>query len=172
MAKVRADIYPNRAIFHVSQTTANDLSFQQVRFGMGIFTGTALILQRVEWFPDQAWNDSMVVAADFTEFAMTNRDDLAELEGDNMNVLLLKQHKIFVSGTPATAFLNELPIISDYSGLPGGGLIFPANPLFIAIHTTGFTSAITLKAVMYYLTKQLTDADYIELVQSLIPVNI
>lgn len=174
MAKARTgrvDVYPNRAMFSVLMSAANTLTFQQIRFGMGIFAGTALIISKIEWFI-LAPIAELIAAADSIRIAMTNRDDLAAIDADNMNVLVLKVMNMMSSGTPANAALFEQPLVSDYSTLPGGGLIVPANPMFIALTSVGLTTAAEVDAIMYYTTKTLADADYIELVQSLIPVNI
>lgn len=173
MAKMRAgrqDQFPNRAIMQVTQTVGSTLVFQQVRFGAGLFQGTALIVHRIEWFPDQDSVLEMLDVADYHHYALTNRDDLTELTPQNMNVLVMK--KLLTPEGGVFGQHEELPFISDLSNQPGGGLIIPSNPLFLAFDTGGASTQFTLNAVMYYTVRQLSDADYIELVQSLIPVNI
>ena len=166
----RQDVYPNRAFVSVTQSAANTLTFSQIRFGAGLFTGTALILSRVEWWPPNAGLDETLDLADLHQFAITNRDDLTTIDETNMNVLAYAYFGVLEGAAGFTQV--HLPIITDFSTLPGGGLIFPANPLFIGYGSAGMTAAYTLNAVMYYTTKDLADADYVELVQSLIPLNI
>ena len=167
----RADVYPNRAFFSVLMSAANALTFTPIRFGTGIFQGTALIISRLDWYVQGPLNE-VADTSDEIAMALTNRDDLVALKSNNMNILALNVLNVFASGTPASAQIFQNPMISDFSGLPGGGLIFPANPLFMALHSTGLASAAEVDCMMYYTTKTLADADYIELVQSLIPVNI
>ena len=168
----RQDVYPNRALFSVTLSAADTLTFQQIRFGMGVFQGTALIVNRIDWHPDQVSMSGMVSANDMIRVALTNRDDLAALTQANMNVLVFKELMVVLDGTAANFIVLDTPFISDFSRLPGGGLIIPANPLFIGATSAGIGAAMTVHAVMYYQTKVLADADYIELVQSLIPLNI
>lgn len=168
----RVDIFPNRAMFSVQQSAANALSFTQIRFGMGIFQGTALIISRILWYLGTGIIDELTAGTDSIQMALTNRDDLASLDPVNMNVLIQQAVHVADFGTAASGQFVESPIISDFASLPGGGLIYPANPLFIGVDSLGFANAQTLYAIMYYLTKELADAEYVELVQSLIPVNI
>ena len=170
MAKRAGDLFVNRAIFSLTMSAANTITFEQVRFGLGVFTGTALIVHRVDWHLESA--AELITAGDNMQLALTNREDLAALQAHNMNVLILKEVRLGASGTPANALLMELPLVSDLSTLPGGGLIIPANPLYVAMLTTGYAAAGVVHCVMWYTTKTLTDADWIELVQSLVPVNI
>ena len=168
--KTAVDQFVNRALVQVTTSAADALTFTQMRFGMGIFTGTALVINRIEWTFLNL--DEMAAVTDILHMAITNRDDLAALGPDNMNVLAYKRLQGLAIGTPASWHMADMPYVTDFSQLPGGGLIVPANPLFMAVGTDGFAAAATVQAIMYYLTKELVDADFIELVQSLIPVNI
>lgn len=175
MAKARSgrqDVYPNRALFNVTLSAANTLTFQQIRFGMGLFQGTAIIVNRIDWHLDMVTVHEIITNGDEVRMALTNRDDITALAMDNMNVLAMNEVTAIVVGTVVGIMHFRNPIVQDFSNLPGGGLIIPANPLFIGAVSLGITAAITVQAVMYYQTKVLADADYIELVQSLIPLNI
>lgn len=168
MAKRRAgaDLFINRAQVRLIMSAANILTFIQIRFGMGIFTGTALVIAAIDWVP-QTFN-AISATTDKLEMALTNRDDLTSLNPNNMNVLVYKQ----LQPNGVATIVGDMPLRSDFSSLPGGGLIVPANPLFIGVATAGYVALETVDATIYYLTKELADADFIELVQSLIPVNI
>lgn len=170
MAKTRMDVYPNRAIQSVTMSAANTLTFAQMRFSFGTFTGTALIISRLDFYPTPAMVGEMTAAGDYLRFAITNRDDLSDLDPANMNVLALKT--LLATSVGAADNFIDYPYRIALETLPGGGIIVPANPLYLALDTNGLASAGACKLVMYYRTLQLTDADYIELVQSLIPVNI
>lgn len=142
-----------------------------MRFGMGIFTGSALLIHRLEITVPAATLALIDAAGDELELAITNRDDLASLDPQNMNVLAyLKQN--FRMPSSVGFQLWQLPWIADYANLPGGGLLVPANPLFFAMDSATIGAAGVCDLVLYYTVIQLADADWVELVQSLIPVNV
>lgn len=172
MAKQRVDVYPNRAIQRVLQPTNDVLTYAQLRFGFGVFTGSALIIHRIDWYPELAAVASLTANADNLQFALTNRDDMTALQANNMNVFALKEVTPFIVGAVVSLWLADTPWSSDFSNLPGGGLIVPSNPLFVAIDSNALARTSFVDMMMYYTVKQLTDADYVELVQSLIPVNV
>jgi hypothetical protein len=64
------------------------------------------------------------------------------------------------------------PVLKDFSTLPGGGLIIPTAPLYVAMSSSGLASVGIMDVIMYYTFKQMSDADYIELVQGMLPANI
>lgn len=174
MAKVGTvkDVYPNRAFERLTLSAANTLTFVQLQFGVGLFQGIAAIINRIEWFPPIATIQELLTGADTLEMALTNRDDLANLDPTNQSVLAKKNIIPLQVGAVTSLTHERYPMISDYSTMPGGGLIVPANPLYVGMITTGFAAAAVVDIVVYLLFKQLTDAEYIELVQTIMPANI
>jgi hypothetical protein len=170
-ARDRVDQYANRALETVIMSAANTETFEQVRFGVGIFQGVALVIHRVEYHPTAGTLHEIIANADFFDMALTNRDDLTNLDPTNQNVIVHKG--VHVRVVSAVGVISDhIPLISDFSTLPGGGLIIPANPLYVALDSAGFAAAGTCRFVIYYTFKQLKDADYIELVQGMLPANI
>ena len=163
------DVYGNRAFERVQTSAANTITFEQIQFGVGLFQGVAMVISRVEWFPTSI--GELLLAADRLQVALTNRDDLTSLNALSQNVLVLKELKCAQVGAVVSLTLNESPYVSDLSTLPGGGLILPANPLYIAIDTEGYADATGVEAVLYLTIKALADAEYIELVQTIMPAN-
>lgn len=166
------DLYANRAFESVTMSAANALTFSQVQFGVGLFQGVAAIIHRIEWTPTQASIAELVAGADRMRLGFTNRDDLAALTPVNQSVLAWKFVFPLVVGAVVSEWLVELPLLSDFSDLPGGGLILPANPLYIGMDTEGFAAAGGVDAVIYLTFKQLQDAEYVELIQTIMPANL
>lgn len=167
-----ADLFPNRAFESVTMSAANALTFSQVQFGVGLFQGIAAIISRIEWFPTAASMAELTTSGDDIECALTNRDDLTSILPTSQNVLAHKGIVSKASGTPATLLTWELPLVSDFSSMGGGGLIVPANPLYIALETLGAAAASVLNAVIYLTFKELSDAEYVELIQTIMPANL
>ncbi len=163
-----ADKYPNRAFETVTMSAANTLTFSQVQFGVGLFQGVAALIHRIEWFPSAASVRELGAATDSIDLALTNRDDLASLSPINQSVLACKQW--IGRGAEVAADIN--PARSDFSGLIGGGLIIPANPLYVGMDTLGAAAASSCVVVIYMTFRELTDAEYVELVQTIMPANL
>lgn len=172
MAKKRLDVYPNRLIKNVTMGAANTLTFEQIRFGVGLFSGVALIIHRVEYFPALATVRELVAVADNLQFGLSNRSDLNSLNPINLNILDHNRIVPMMVGAVVSLSLEHYPVVKDFSVLPGGGLIIPTNPLFLGIMSTGFTGAAEVDIVLYYTFKQMTDSDYLELVQGMLPADI
>lgn len=172
MAKKKSDVYANRAFEEVIMSGANAITFQQIRFGVGIFQGVALVIHRLEFYPTRTTIDELLTVSDRLEMALVNRDDLAVLQADNQNIIALKMLYPMMVGAVVGIQEVELPLVVDYGELPEGGLIVPANPLYLAANTAGFTGAGAVRCIMFYTFKQLADSDYIELVQGMLPANI
>lgn len=167
-----ADLYPNRAFETVIQSAADTLTFSQIQFGVGLFQGVAAIIHRIEWFPDDTTMDLLNATNEFMEFALTNRDDLSSIRPTSQNVLAHKSIHVSGFGTPANAQILATPFISDFSKLGGGGLIIPSNPLYIGMDSTNLGAVGRLDCVVYLTFKELSDAEYVELIQTIMPANL
>lgn len=166
------DVYSNRAFITLTMSAANTLTFGQVQFGVGLFQGVAALIHRIELFPSAASMRELVAVADSMYFAITNRDDLASLDPVNQSVFGALSVLPMMVGGVVSLSLEKLPLVISYVDLPGGALIIPANPLFVGMTSLGFGAAGQVSAVIYLTFKQLTDAEYVELVQTIMPANI
>lgn len=159
------DVFSNRTQVEVVMSAANTLTFQQVRFAVGTFQGVALILNRIEMSPAGAAIDEIVAAADNLQMAITTRDDLTAINPTNLSVMYVKN----IESPGANVEVFELPLVGDFTGLPGGGLLMPANPIFLAVLTGGFVAAATVRFTLYYQFKELSKDENLELIQTLLP---
>lgn len=168
MAKSKIDQYANRAFSEVTMSAANTNTFEQIRFAVGVFQGVGLLLHRIQWFPGEASMREVVTAADRLTMALTLRDDLTSLEPTNQAVLAA----VHYVGVAATTAPVTLPFETDWRQHPGGGLLIPSNPLYLAAGSGGFAAAATVRALIEYTFVQLSDREAIELLQTIIPGNI
>lgn len=166
------DVFPNRAFESVTMSGANALTFSQVQFGVGLFQGVAAVIHRIEWYLDITTTAQLIVNADLVQMALTNRDDLTVLSPTSQNVLAQKEMGLAVSGTPANMTVLEFPLVSSFADLGGGGLIIPANPLYVAMDSVGLSAAGVMDVIIYLTFKTLSDAEYVELIQTIMPANL
>jgi hypothetical protein len=170
--KKSVDLYPNRAFESIVMSAANALTFSQVQFGVGLFQGVAAIIHRIEWFIGTAATQELTTSADYMQLALTNRDDLTSILPVSQNVLAHKSIERLDFGTAAGGVIVEMPLVNDFSNLGGGGLIIPANPLYIGMDSLGLASAATVSALIYLTFKELADAEYVELIKTIMPANL
>lgn len=170
--KTIVDLYPNRAFETVVMSAADALTFSQVQFGVGLFQGVAAIIHRIEWFLSDNSIRELLADTDSLEVALTNRDDLTSIRPVSQNVLAYKNRIALAAGTPGNCIHITSPLVSDFSQLGGGGLIIPANPLYIGMDTEGAAAASRVDAVIYLTFKELADSEYVELIQTIMPANL
>ncbi len=166
--KTAVDVFVNRAMATITMSAADTLTFEQLRFAVGTFQGVALVIHRIEWTMLVATCRSLVAATDNLDMALVTNDNLTAIDPTDQDVLATMS----VVPVATTVAPHYRPLVSEFSDLPGGGLIVPANPIFLAMDTGGFAAAGAARVVIYYTFKQLADKDYIELVQMMIPGNI
>lgn len=168
VAKKNKDSFDQIMGLTLTMSASNTLSFSEVAIGMSIFDYAALIISRIEYFFDSTTViANLVASADVLYCAITGSDGIADLEIQRPEVYDLVQLSVMASGTPASAGVIQMPFVHDFSQMEGGGLLVPAQNLFLAGLTSGFTVAGIMKARIYYRVKALDASDFIELAQRL-----
>jgi len=98
--------------------------------------------------------------------AVTSSDNPTDLTPDQVAIIDMTKTVRADMGTAATAKLINWPIIRDFSQLPGGGLIVPPNPIYLAVLGVAQPGVQTLDARIYYTAIQLKGDEFWELVEA------
>lgn len=167
--KGKRDTYANVGFGYVLMSAANTLTFAQIQFAVGIFQGVALLLHRILWYPSNTLCRELVAATDQCEFAITTSNRLSAIV-DTSEPAVVALHRFIGIGAGVERF--SLPIITDFTQLPGGGKLMPANPVYVGLGSTGFAAAVFLRCVLEFTFLELTSQDYLELIQAQYPANI
>lgn len=161
-----ADKWANIGAITVTESAANTLTFQKLESGVSLFEKVAWVIHRIEY----RFTASMTVFADegdILNVALTANNNMTDITDiSNPGIIDFRRFQKFEDGTPATSFFWWFPCVVDFSTLPGGGLIVPPNPLYLAGHGTGLASASTTKCRFYYTTQELKPDEYWELVEA------
>lgn len=158
------DQYPNRAWFDVTESAANTLTFEQVQTGTQTFSRLAWIISRVEW---HCGNLNLLVANDDRiAAAITGSNKMTSIDLSDPAVYAFTEIVPVVYGTAADADLYFEPWAQDFTSMPGGGLIVPSYPLYIAAKGTSLASASHVSARVYFTQIELKPDEYIELSES------
>lgn len=165
----KKDTYSNIALASVTLSAANTITFSQLQTSVGLFQGVAMLLHRVLWYPASAATREIVASTDQLNMAITVSNRLTSLaDVTDPSIVALKQ----IIGIAANVEKAELPLLSDFTTLPMGGKLIPANPLFIGAASAGFAAACVVRAQLDFSFVQLSDSDYLELLQSMYPIQV
>lgn len=165
MAKAATDTFANLAVITVTESAANTLTFKKLETGISLFEKLAWVIHRVEYFFDvnatqfNATGDALTIA-------LTATDQIAALTATNQSCLDICEVLRLDWGTAATESTVLRPWVRDFTDLPGGGIIVPPNPLYLAAKGTSLVAASSTTARLYYTNYQLTPDQYWELVES------
>jgi hypothetical protein len=168
MAKQVMDQFANKAIVHIIMDGANTLTFAPFTFGVGLFQGVGMVIHRIEYRPTNATLREIAAVTDALTLAVVNTNKLDDLVADDPSMMDSQT----IVGMGAAVEPQKIPIISDFTSLPGGGLIVPANPMFVGMTSGGFAAAGAADVRMWFTFRQLADKDYLELLQSTFPANL
>lgn len=167
--KVKKDMFANIAMANVTMSAANTLTFSQMQMGVGLFQGVAMVIHRILWYPFAAALREIVAATDSLTMAVTTTNRLTAID-DALDPAIVQMRRII--GIAAGIERFDIPFITDLTSLPGGGKLVAANPLWIGATSGGFASAAQIRVQLDFTFIELTDAEYLELIQATYPANI
>lgn len=169
MAKATRDAYANVAYGAVTMSAANTLTFSQIQMGVGLFEGRAMCIHRIKYSGTSNSIREMVAATDRLVIAVTTSNRLTSIIDVSDPAMI---DNVDLVGIAANIELVRLPLISDFTMLPGGGKLVPANPLWLAGFTAGAAAASAFRVQLEFTFVELSPQDYLEVIQSMFPANV
>jgi len=167
MAKKATDIFIQFGYLSVTQSAADTLTFSDgLNVGIGLFQNGAIVIHKVDWEISPTTYTALSADADRIVCALCGDNKLTDLDMDNTSIY----DKVGISRKEDTAIgykIVNLNFHHDYSTLPGGGLIIPADRLYLAVYSSGTGIANVVRTRIYFTLRTLSAADYLELAQSL-----
>lgn len=165
-SKKAGDRYPNIINITVTETAANTLTFQDANIGFSAFDRVGLMIHRIEYYPENSVFNEMVADTDFIHFGLSASNQIDSLNASERAIIDTVRIKANLRGTAANLFLVELPVVRDYSDLPGGGLLVAPRPLYAGCVGNGLGNAHVIQVRIYFTTMKMSDSDYFELLES------
>lgn len=160
------DMFPNIKTASLTLSAANTISFGEFDVGLNIFDKVALLISRIEYELSTAAIEEMTTAGDDIQAALVNSNSLTTLASDQVEVIdRVAIHRVDL-GTAGTGVIRRDVYEHDFSTLPGGGILIPPRPLFFAGNSNGLASAATFRFRVYFIIHRLTDAQYLELLET------
>lgn len=165
MAVKTAEKWANIAFLSVTESAANTLTFAQLQLANNLLSEkAALIIHRAELTLDDTQLNS---SGDYIDVCLSVSDRITPISDLSQPELLYFYSRQRVDfGTAASGALKDFPIMLDFSTLPGGGLLVPADRLYIGIKGTGCAAESNAKMRLYYTILPLKTEDYWELIEA------
>jgi len=161
------DRWANIASIQCVESAANTLTFKKLETGINLFEKRAWVIGRLAFFIGGVSATQFNATGDYLQISLTVSNNMTAIcdfsNPSEIDFMLIGREDI---GTAATGMFLENPRIRDWWGLPGGGLIVPPNPLYLAVKGTGLVAAATVTVRMFYTTIELKPDEYWELVEA------
>ena len=166
MAVTRKDQRANVLLSTVTQSAANTLTFNEVNVGLNLFDKIGLNIHMIQYFYNANLYADMDIDQFISQAGLVGSNQISDIGSDERPVFDKKEIYANRVGTPTSFETQFFPLISDFTGLPNGGLLLPPKPLYVAIDSTNGTTAHTLYMRLFFTIVALKDADYFELLET------
>lgn len=160
------DKYANIITKRITLSAANTFTTDAIDMGLSLFDKVGLLISRAEYLPAHSSLQLMTATADNIAMGMITNDSVTSIAiGDNSTIdtVSISRHD---NGAAANAHFFQTPIVRDFSGLPGGGLLITPRPWFIAGDSVGLASAAIVDVRIYFTVVKLSSEDYFELLET------
>jgi len=168
MAK-KKDEYPQFMRLSVTQSAANSTTFSQLSLGLTMFEYAGIVINKIEYTISKATLALMTADQDSIDVAVTGSNSLTSLANNQPEVydsLNLQRQDLGAASFVGPGLL-KFPWQHDFAGWPGGGMLVPAQDLYLAMGSAGLGSAGTAYIRLWFRMISLSSADYLEIVQRL-----
>jgi len=161
------DQYCQLGYISVAETAANTLTFAGLSVFSNVLAQKGMVISRIEYLLS---NTSMSYLEDDNDALMvglSGDDGLSSIDLDDPSVYDIINIMMVSSGTPGTIIRNLVPIVKDFSQMPGGGLLVPADRVYGYIQGTSLAGGGSVRIRFWYRIIDFTAQEYLELAQSL-----
>jgi len=160
-----SDKYANVAATYFAMSSANTARFVKFDFPFSVLDKVGLLINRMEYI--MGGLDKFNGTLDWAIAGLCCAASVADTE-DTRDPLIVDQYKLqrLDIGTAASGLVLEAPFMKDFSGLPGGGILVPPNPLYAFMDSDGASDVMTVRIRVYYQYVELAVEDYWQLVES------
>jgi hypothetical protein len=162
----REDKYANLLVQSVTLSAANTITFEEINIGLNIFDKIGLLIHRLEYEPSANTMQEMTADGDSVTIALTQSNSLTTLVATEVEVIDRRVWRRHDYGAAAAAEIHDDILTGDFMFFPGGGLLVPPKPLYVGASSNGLASAAVFHVRLYFSIVQLTDAEYLELLET------
>lgn len=169
MASNPKQTWPNIGYMRVQQLVVDNLEYKKLDIANPLTMGAAklgLVLHRLEY-----WYPRTVIAAlggvgEFIYGGVGVANTMTAPGPDDAEVVDMFEMDADILGAVVSKQFVMQPIVHDYSLVPGGGLLVPADRLFLFAMSGGLAATLVLECRFYYTPVELSAEDYWQLVEA------
>lgn len=151
----------------VSESAAGTLTFAGLSVFSNVLGQKGMVIHRAEYFRLPAAIGLLIADDDRLEFGISGSNSMTDIDLDDPEVYDYNLCIMEAYGTAANILEFQDPILKDWSNLPGGGLLVPADRLYMWIRGSSLASAASMSVRFWYTILDLSAQDYLELAQAL-----
>jgi len=170
MAQAKAlDRYSQVAYIGLTCSAANTLTFKKLDVITGALLGAkqyGLLIERAEVYYSSLTLQDLDDDGDRVQFALTVSDSPSTLDVSRPEILFNAEILRVNAGTPAAVWFYDRPIVRDFTGITGGGILVPADRIYGGLTSAGMTIVATASCRLWYTVIELDTGSYLELLQS------
>ncbi len=160
----KLDDFPNIITGLVTESGATTLTFSnKIETGYSLGNNVGLVLHRLEYFLSIGTRKLMLDEDDGVDFGLVTSNQLTSVLNYGSNTIDFVELGKGKYGTAASGYPSEMPIVRDFTALPGGGLLVAPNPLYMFVKGISVASAMAIEYKIYYTTVTLNDKGFREL---------
>lgn len=169
MAKIAAgqtDKYANVILVSVLESAANTLTFEELPQVTTLMEKKAFLINRVSYSLGAVAMSELKADGERLNFglSMSNRWTAPTI----LEPTIIDYQQKYTTTLTAVGFqVMDANIKSDFSTLPGGGILIPTRPIYFYAQGVGLANACTITAKIYFTIVELSPADYWDLVESM-----
>lgn len=167
MAKERKDEFSQIGYIQVVQSGANALTFTGITILTSFLANTAMLIHTISYEILASAFALMTTATDFIAVGLAGSDSLVSTALSDPEVYDSRTLIRNDFGTAASGSLWESPLMTDFTALPGGGVLVPADRIYGWVASSGLASAVSVKMRFRFTVIELTAQQYLELAQAL-----
>jgi hypothetical protein len=161
----RTDKFANVASAEVVESAANTVTFQEVRFGVGIGQRKGLIVDQIDYYIAPAvFATSFAADADTLVAAWTTRNDLSSIIDQFDNRAVLHLWSMRMSFTTSGLQFPQFPVQHQFA--PPLIVAPRAGALYLAVQGLNAPAAHTVQSRMYFRFEDLSQSDFLELAEA------
>lgn len=160
------DSYVSQAVFDVTESAANTLTFEKLTTGLSVYDKIGWVICMIKYSLGGSSRAQFNGTGDILTAGLTMTNSLSSLADNDPSIYDLIRIQRTDFGTAANAVLEPLEFVHDYSKLPGGGLLVLPEPLYSGIAGSGLAGACQIVTRIFFQPVELTDQDYFNLVQA------
>lgn len=161
------DQWAQIAYLAVSESAANTLTFNGLSVFSNVLSQRAMIIHRAEYsFAVGAFAD-IDADQDGIKYGLAGDDGIATISLDDPTVYDYNFLIRLDAGTAASANILQAVIPKDFTALPGGGLLVPADRLYLFVQGNTLTAAVAAFVRVWFTLVDLSAQEYLELAQAM-----